>query len=166
MKNIDTKAYIKELKKWLAKGRMSPMLRQAIEDTMGALKKGDLQLAYQLTACKSFIVGTMRDSAKTRRFREGRLQDGRHNFFRESDRLNTKALGNSLYSLLDGMHHNLAFAIEALPSGMVVLSRNPQGGITQHHMAHTGTHPVIACMKMEQQEIEEQSRQWAAKPLK
>lgn len=155
MTKFSTKKAIKEIKEWLAKGRMSPMLRLALEDTMGALKKGDLQLAYQLTACKSFIVGTMRN----------RRENG-HNFFRESMRLNTKALGYDLYYLLDGMHHDLAFAIGALPSGMCVLSKNPQGGITQHHMAHTGTHPVIACMKMEQKETEEQYRQMTAKPLK
>ena len=158
--NLDKAGYIKQLDVWLTKGYMSPMLRRAINDTRNALDAGDLNLAYQLTACKSFIVGTLRARANTRKGGVG----SHRQYFRESNRLNTKVLGNDLYSLLDGMHHNLAWAIEALPSGMVVLSRGPKGkGIVMEHMAHTGTHPVIACMQKEDAEIKAECAIWAQK---
>lgn len=159
MSDFNKATAIKSITVWLAKGRMSSMLRRALEDTKTAIKAGDLNLAYQLTACKSFIVGTLRTAPSSRRYREGR-----HNYFRESSRLNTKALGNDLYQLLDGLHHDLAFALQEIPSGMMIYSSTGLNSGVVQQMQRKGTHPVIEAMNQEHAEIEEFCKKLSPKP--
>jgi hypothetical protein len=113
------------LNKILQKGFMSPMLREAVTATIEALSKENYALAYQITACKSYVIGKINSKNTVYAFQE-------------DEAANNKILGRSLYSILDGIHHEIAFAIDKMPSGMMVLSAN--GSI---EMQHKGTHPIV-----------------------
>lgn len=117
------------LRKILKRASISTMLRQAVEETILALQKKDLELAYQITTCKSLICSDLRF-------------DAIQNAFREDDKANEKALGDSVYSLMDGIHHELAHRLHKMPSGMMVLSHGPQGVVVEE-MKPSGTHPVV-----------------------
>lgn len=145
--------YEKALRR-LLKGKMSEMLRLAIKDAADAVKAGDLRLAYHLTACKSFVVGTLR-----------KRKDERHAYaFRESRRLNTGILGASIFQLLDGIHHDLAYALDEFPSGMVIYRGGPRGWVVEQ-MSHKGDHPVIERMKAEEAEIKRMCEELAMRPV-
>ncbi len=115
----------KQLKAILKRGVMSPMLREAVTSTIEALDKGNDDLAYQLTVCKSYIVAEIDP-------------DDESNAFQEAAKDNTKIFGESLYRLLDGIHFQLAMKGNHLPSGMSVFSGQ---GVEEMHS--TGVHPVI-----------------------
>lgn len=134
------------LKMILSKGRMSPLLKEAVSETVKAIDAGELRLAYQISACKSLVVGVLR------------FKDGSDYAFRESDRLNRKALGESVYALLDGVHFRLAMMLNELPSGMMACGRSPQGVVVQQ-MRHIGTHPIVERIKLETRLIVERSKE-------
>ena len=114
-----------QLQRILTTAVMSPMLKKAVSATIEALKNKDLKLAHQITACKSYVVG------------EIDTKDTEH-AFQEDEAANKKALGDSLYSILDGVHFEIAMAADEMPSGIVALSTR---GATS--MRHKGTHPVV-----------------------
>jgi hypothetical protein len=132
---MNTRSIKADLTKALKKGTVSPTLRNAITATVEALDKDDLNLAYHLTACKSFIVGEINPKDKVHAFQE----DGA---------ANEKAIGNSLYCILDGIHFQIAMAVDQMPSGMMVLSAC---GSTE--MTHRGTHPIVKRIIAEQRAI-------------
>lgn len=138
----DTKSIIGTLQRVLKHGKMSVMLKKAVSESIKALKAGDINLAYQITACKSYIVGYMR---KMR---------GHDDEFRESVRLNNKILGGSIYSILDGVHFRLAMMVGDIPSGMSVFEATRDGRVTIQEMRHKGTHPVVERIKFEEVESE------------
>lgn len=129
------------LTRMLKKGTMSPMLHDALVAAIEALNNNDLKLAYQITACKSYIVGKI-DPKDTR------------DSFQEDETANKRSLGDSIYSLLDGVHFEISMAAQELPSGMSHLSAT---GITA--MKHKGTHPIVQRIIHEDRVINEEANQ-------
>lgn len=129
------KPQIKEINRILDKGTMSPMLQQALVAIAGALTKGDIDLAYQLSACKSFISGILNPKDKM-------------HAFQEDDKTNEKTLGNGIYSILDGIHFQLAMEADRIPSGMLIMSAGDS-----IEMKRQGTHPIIKRMTREHNAI-------------
>lgn len=128
---ISNKTLMTDLTKILKIGTMSPMLREAVSETLKAVKAGDLDLAYQITVCKSHICGKLDHQPRKYAFREDHVA-------------NEKALGNSIYCILDGIHFQLAMRLDQMPSGMMVLSGTPRGmGIVKEEMKSSGTHPIV-----------------------
>lgn len=132
---MDKQAIISNLKDILERGVMSPMLKEAVSSAIKALENNDLELAYQITACKSLIVGDI-DPKITR------------NAFQEDGEANEKTFGSCLYSILDGIHFELAVLSEELPSGITLLSKT--GRV---EMVHEGEHPVIKRILQEHENI-------------
>lgn len=139
------KKHISTLKKILNKAYISPMLNTAIEDTILALEAKDLNLAYLLTACKSHIMGQLEPKNKQYAFQEN--QD-----------YNKTELKNSVYSLLDTIHHDIARKIYEVPSGMVavgvyrgrmIVEGVFKGNIRTREMKLSGNHPVVKRIKFE-----------------
>lgn len=122
---MNTRSIKADLTKALKKGTMSPTLRAAITATVKELDKGNLNLAYQITACKSLVIGEIDPTDKMYAFQEDQAA-------------NEKALGNSLYCILDGIHFQIAMTTNQMPSGMMLLSAH---GSTE--MKHEGTHPIV-----------------------
>ena len=119
------------------------MLRQAIKESV---KAGDLDLAYQITACKSYIVGHLRK------------MPGRDDAFREAATANEKALGRDVYSILDGVHFSLAMKVGNIPSGMLVIGHTRDGRTMGEQMAHMGEHPIVQRIKYEDEECARRAR--------
>lgn len=122
---MDKRVTILNLKNILNRGVMSPKLKESVEASIKALEDDDLYLAYQLTACKSLIVGRI-DPGDTR------------NAFQEDQEANEKAFNESIYNILGGIHHEIAMSVQKLPSGMSIHSA---AGTIQ--MTHEGVHPVV-----------------------
>jgi hypothetical protein len=129
------KKHISTLKKILNKAYISPMLNTAIEDTIQALEAKDLNLAYLLTACKSHIMGQLEPKNK-------------QYAFQENQNYNKAQLKNSVYSLLDTIHHDIARKIYEVPSGMVAVGVF-KGNIRAQKMKLSGNHPVVKRIKFE-----------------
>lgn len=69
--------------------------------------------------------------------------------FREDREANKKIFkGQDIYSLLDYIHYDIAYGIDAMPSGMMVLSAHGS-----QSMKSEGTHPIIKRIKLEQNYI-------------
>ena len=105
------------LNKILAKAKISPDLRDAVIELKNAIKSGNKNMAYELSAVKSFIGGDLRKPSTYH--------------FREDSDYNEKVLGSSVYSLLDSVHFHIAMETQKLPAGMMVFSA---GGIRQKGM--------------------------------
>lgn len=133
MSNV--KSHVTEINRILKKGKTSPMLRQALIAIVGALNQGNLKLAYQLSACKSFITGVLNPKDKV-------------HAFQENNAYNEKTLGRDVYSILDGIHHYLAMDVNQIPSGMMIMSA---GGSAEMHIK--GTHPIIKRILSERRAI-------------
>jgi hypothetical protein len=131
------KNWIPSLQKILKKARISPLLRTAVKDTITALQINNLDQAYQLTACKSHITGRLDPENKQDAFQEDHV----YNTTLNKDKA-------SVYTILDVIHHDIAWKIDAMPSGMVAVSLGPKGPTTQE-MKPAGTHPVIRRIKFE-----------------
>jgi hypothetical protein len=123
------------LQKILNKARMSPMLSRAIKDTIQALEAQDLALACELSACKSFIIGFL--DPKNKQYA-----------FQEDNAYNKIALKDSVYCLLDNIHHDIAWKIGQLPSGMMIVGRG-----TIQEMKPSGTHPIVKRIIFEQNRV-------------
>jgi hypothetical protein len=140
MKPLNYRKVKSDLNKALSKGSLSPMLRKAIEATVEALDKKNLKLACELTSCKSILIGALQPKNKVYAFQE------------DSD-VNEKVLGNSLYVILDIIHHDLAWQIDEMPSGQAIFSAGPNGLVIQERPSPKGTHPVVRRIKKERDAI-------------
>ena len=125
------KNYKPILNKILERGVISPTLRKAIEAIIKALDENNLNLAYQLSVCKSYVAGRIDPEDKV-------------HAFREDSKKNEKLFKRNVYCILDDIHHDIALAIHALPSGMMIVGR----GKVQE-MKSKGTHPIIKRIKFE-----------------
>src|SRR5207249_5094468 len=124
------------------KGKVSPDLAGAIVATRDALKDKNLDLAYELSSVKSFVTGRIDPT------------DMEHHFQEDRD-ANAKILrGSSVYSELDGLHHDLAWEVDKMPSGMVVMSAN---GMAEKGQAMI-SHPTIRLINQERDVIERRAR--------
>jgi len=135
------KNWIPTLNKILRKARISPNLCIAIDSTIKALEAKDLDLAYQITACKSLIIGSLEPKNKQYAFQEDHAY-------------NKARLKDSVYGLLDGIHHDIAWQINKMPSGQVMALSN--GKICE--MTPTGIHPVVKRIKLEKNRIHREVR--------
>ena len=150
MKNLNYRKVKSDLNKALAKGSLSPMLRKALEATVEALDKKDLKLACDITACKSILIGELQPKNKDFAFQEGRD-------------VNEKLLGNSLYVILDIIHHDLAWILDEMPSGQAIFSAGPKGLVIQERPLPIGKrfrgilrkklHPVVQRIRKEREAI-------------
>jgi hypothetical protein len=138
------KNHIPTLKKILRKAHISHMLYIAVEDTIFALQTKNLYQAYQLTVVKSFITGRLEPKNKEHAFQED--QEYNQTQFKE---------GQNVYCLLDNIHHDIAWQLGQMPSGMMVMSVGPKGTSVQE-MKPAGTHPVMKRIKLEQNRIHKQ----------
>jgi hypothetical protein len=119
------------------KGKISPWLKKTLADIISALDAKDMNLACQLSAVKSFITSNL--NPKNTRY-----------FFQEDNKANEKILGERVYSLLDGLHHSLAFSLHEIPSGMMVCSSQ---GYTEFKPKKIN-HPIIKRINFERRQIE------------
>jgi hypothetical protein len=126
---ISNKTLMTDLTRILKIGTMSPKLREAVSETLKAVKAKDLDLAYQITVCKSLICGKLDHQP-------------RRNAFREDHAANEKALGNSIYCIMDGIHFQLAMLLDKMPSGMMIFGGSPKGFVREE-MKSSGTHPIV-----------------------
>jgi hypothetical protein len=132
--------WIRDLTKIATKGVISPRLFEAITEITVALKARNWELAYQLTAVKSYICGVVNPKDKK-------------NAFQEDHDANEKMFKASVYMILDFMHHDIAFAMDELPSGAMVMSGN---GRVQE-MKSKGIHPIVRRMKYEHRVIQKEA---------
>lgn len=126
----------KTLKNILEKAALSPMLRQAVEASLEALRSGDIHLACKLSACKSLVIGEINP-------------DDTRNAFQEDNDINKRLFQQSVYSLLDGIHFDLAMKLNEMPAGMSLYSANGH----QERPKDTGEHPVLQRMMAEHENI-------------
>lgn len=134
---MNTKSYTSILNKALKKGIISNKLKEAILAILEAFKTKDLNLIYQLSACKSLTCGGMSDST-----------DKVH-AFREDHDHNVKILGRSMYSILDALNHDVAIKIHQIPASMMIVSS--KGYVSE--MKNKGTHPIIKRILFEKRNI-------------
>lgn len=142
------KKMIAELNKILEEASISKMLRTAIEETIKALKEKNYELAFQLTGCKSYIIGEINSEIETYAFRE-------------DSKRNERVLKNSVYSILDGIHYDLAIKIDKMPSGMNVFTSKGINSFTIQ-----GDHPIIKRMRFEKRAINERMEKIYNKRIK
>ena len=124
------------LNKILKKAVISPMLRKAVEAIIKAITDNNFALAYKLSACKSYITGEIDPDDKV-------------NAFQEDDRKNEKLFKNNVYVILDSIHHDIAFDLDVVPSGMMIVG----GGTVQVMEIKSGLHPVLKRIKFEHDAI-------------
>ena len=135
---MNSKSYTSKLNKALNKGIITPKLKEAIIAILKAFEDKDLNLIYQLSACKSLICGEMTDAP-----------DKIH-AFREDHEHNEKVLGNSLYDILDALNHDVAFKIHQIPAGMMLVDSRSR---TVSEMKNKGTHPIIKRILLEKRNM-------------
>lgn len=133
------KGMITTLDTLLNKAIMNANLKLAVTESKKALQANNIPLAADLTAVKSQICGAMRIPKKD-------LVYAHHCTFRENQDTNEKRLrGKTVYRVLDGMHHTLAFAADQLPSGAVVYTR----GKAHERAPSTAPNKIIRLMNTE-----------------
>jgi hypothetical protein len=142
MINYKEENYKIDLLNLLAGNTLSPKLRECITEILKAIDQHDLNLAYELSAVKSFIATKAQPTEKYH--------------FTETNEIGPK----SAYWILDNLHHNLAFTIGKIPSGAMIISSQ---GIQQKQKAKI-THPLIELMNQEyvaiQKEVSESWSKW------
>jgi len=136
MKDFSKKRAIKVLDKILTKAVISKELKDAVIELKAAIEAENYSLAADLSVVKSFVC--IRMNPKSSR-----------SHFCEDAETNDRVLGNNVYSILDGMHFDLAMVTHTQPSGIVVVSGN---GIEQRKLANP-TSPTLSLIVKEQKAI-------------
>jgi len=131
---------VKQLNKILEKAIISEPLKNAVKETIIALEGGNSELAYELTAVKSLVTGEKADPEV--------------HHFRENTQQNKSTLGRSVYALLDSIHHDLAFKLSKIPSGMMILSADGMREKAESEKQH----PVITRIQEERAAIRRKAR--------
>jgi len=127
------------VKKLLLKGSISPTLKLAIEESLKALKNKDLNLAYQITACKSYIANNI----------DPKRKECKDYAFQEDREHNEATLKASAYCIMDNFHADIAWNLNKMPSGMMIASITPSGKGIIKSMEHEGLHPIIQRIQYE-----------------
>jgi hypothetical protein len=143
--DYDSTTYVEDLKNLdilLAEAQMSPELKNAVLELKDALKRKDYNMAYELSAVKSYVTGKIDPNDKRNKFQEG-------------DDYNTKKFGRSMYSYLDNLHHKIAFKLmkkdpSIVPAGAMVFSA---GGIRQKGLPPKSTSPTLKRIEYEHNQI-------------
>ena len=124
---------IKDLKKILRKAVITPNLRNAVEEIIKAIESKNIELAYQLSACKSLIASYIPPQSF-------------YTFGEEADSNRKELDGYSVYEMLDSIHHDMAWSTSSMPSGMIQVSG---AGITEFEAK--GEHPIVRQIKYEKE---------------
>ena len=124
------------LKRVSEQSKITPALRRVVNSTITSLQQGNRELASVQTSVKSLITGAMLKP------------------YGEDDDYNRKILGDSVYYLLDVMHHELAFSLGELPSGTMVFTAN---GVSQRGLSII-KHPEVIKINAEFKRIRESVR--------
>lgn len=140
--------YAYSLHRMISSGVMNADLRSALFATLDALNKGDLELAYELSAVKSYIVSEI-DPKDT------------ENHFQEESKANEKIFGRDIYSIMDSLHHDIAMRIDKIPSGATIFTSTGVGGmpLISGKGPARRKHPVIEKMEQEHERIEREARE-------
>jgi hypothetical protein len=139
---------VTELNRVLKKAVMSSMLKQAVEETIKALKAGNFDLACQISSCKSLICSGM-DT------KPDEYYTIKEYAFREDAEANRKALNDEdVYEIMDSVHFECAMRTGNTPSGMMVMSTN---GI-QEMKRDEIDHPIVERIKLERIDIRDAVR--------
>jgi hypothetical protein len=126
----------------LKKAEISSDLRNAVIELKEAIRKKDIIRAYEVSAVKSYICGSMK------------MRDCH---FRENDKHNRKVLGvngRDVYMILDNIHFDLAMKAGKIPAGMMVFSSE---GVTQKG-SPIGKSRTLELMRKEQARIVKESK--------
>jgi len=127
MKYETKESNLKSLNKILEKGKINDGLRKAVEAIIEAVKKDDVLLACELSSVKSLVSGSMNPKFD-------------HYPYKEDNDYNKKHVGNSVYSILDGIHFAYSMKADRMPSGIMVISTEGT-----EHAKHTdnSNHPIV-----------------------
>lgn len=131
---------LEKLFKILDTATISDQLFEAVKESILAIEKGDIDLAMELTAVKSLICG------------EGVDPIVYH--FREDTEHNRSTLGRSVYMILDSIHHDLAFKLGKIPSGMMILT----GDGMRERSKTERQHPIVKRIQEERAVIRRRAR--------
>lgn len=142
-------AMIRELDSILKSAKISQALKNAVMEIRAAIAKGDYAHAADVSSVKSFITGYMTPT------------DPKNFKFNEDHEFNRKRLGDSVYSILDNMHHDLAFATGSMPSGMMAF--HSDGTMESRKPARAKKSPTLTEIAREQRAIDRESRERAKK---
>lgn len=127
MKTNNKKETLEILDRILEQGKINAGLKEAVVAIIEAVKQDNILLVSELSSVKSLVSGSMKSKSKEYPFRED------HDY-------NQKNLGDSVYSLLDTIHHEYSFKLDRLPSGMMVISSD---GIQHAEHTNNSDHPVV-----------------------
>ena len=120
--------------------RVSYDVLQAIEDALVAVKRKDWSLLSRVLAVKSYMVGEL-------------APDDEHHF-REDHSHNEEVLGESVYSLLDGLQFEAAMNADVLPAGTTAFIANGDGTIRKEEAEVGGDElPTLALIRQEDEAI-------------
>ena len=126
---LETKSSnLKRLNEILEKGKISYQLSEAVVSIIKAIEQDKFLLATDLSSVKSLVGGSMKQN-----------HDETYPY-REDNDYNEKHLGNSVYSILDGIHFAYSVKSDKLPSGMTIFS---SGGVTHGGKITELEHPVV-----------------------
>lgn len=136
-----------DMKKILKKGIISPRLHEAVTAILQALEDKDLDLAYQLSACKSLICAAdlFLDSNAYKK-----------NAFWENREHNDKVLTASVYVILDTFHHDVAWELDKLPSGRMTVSQKGKN-LVYSEMKPKGMHTIVRRIRFEKNQIRKEA---------
>ncbi len=105
------KDYDKELDEILAKAKISPMLRKAVEEIKKAEQKEDEELVADLSAVKLHIILDLDPKDKNHAFQE----DGKYN---------AKTIGYTVYDFLSEVNMAYSIMTNKIPASISIYSEN------------------------------------------
>ncbi len=127
VKMTDKDETLEILNRILEKSKINDELKEAVVAMIEAVKQNNILLVSELSSVKSLVSGTMKSKFKEYPYKED------HDY-------NQIHIGDSVYSLLDTIHHEYSFKLDRLPSGMMVISSN---GIEHAEHTNNSEHPVV-----------------------
>ncbi len=136
---------IKRLNEILEKSKISDQLNEVVISIIEAIEKDDFLLATDLSSVKSLVSGSIR-------------KEHADYPYREHSEYNEKHLGNSVYSILDGIHFAYSMRSDKMPSGMMIIS---SGGVTHGGKITELEHPIVQKINAEFKKTQDEcNRRW------
>ena len=136
MSKFDDNKWIEKLNKLLISAIMSTYLAEAVIATRDALEQGDLNLAFEISGVKSYIVWDENVDVK----------NCKRQHFREQIDCESE---DSVYWLIDSLNKMLSFEVDRVPAGMIWF-----GGGKMAMSTPRLNHPIINLMKAEHKRME------------
>ena len=132
----NTEQDIKDLKKYLKEAKMTKATEDALKELIDALEKNNQKLAYHLSGVKSLVGGMKSTFGEDTEYNQGKFD------------------GVCLYSYLDGLHHDIAYRLKAIPRGMTVMTTE---GAVEYQQDDTSS-PTLKLMEKERKAIWRKAR--------